>query len=518
MQKELLNIKRHLLSTNKGFSLVEVLLSIVLLALLAGTFVSSLIYGQESERLAGDRARAVFLAEEGMEAVRNMRDENFSNLTTGTHGLAISGNQWTFSGSSDVADVFTRSISISDIDANTKNVKVDVNWKQNEQRDGIISLESRLTNWKKIRLTEAEQLAVDTSNSEINPADATQVLGLTVENIENIGDITITQMEVSWTGAPNGTRISEISIDGNSIWSGSSGSGSVEDVTDFILVQGQGAYLIDFLDFSKDMTGSTITIIFTMLDGSTKQVSFSPGAPPDTVPPADISNLFTSGATANSINLSWTAPGDDGNSGTASSYDIRYSASPITGANWSSAIQVSGEPTPSVAGTSETMTISGLAAATQYYFAIKTSDEVPNESGLSNVASGTTLAPPQANYLVVNTAGAQVNPANRTQVIGIALQNSGSTNITIATMTVSWSGVQGNRRLTGITIDGVSRWTGNATSGTTENITDVTIAPGATVPLNFLQFNNTLANITVNISFTMADGSIKTVGGIGPLP
>lgn len=514
----MLKIKNHKMQANKGFSLVEVLLSIVLLALLAGTFVSSLIYGQESERMAGDRARAVFLAEEGMEVVRSMRDENFSNLTAGAHGLAISGNQWIFSGSSDVTDVFTRSVVISDVDANTKNVKVDVSWKQNEQRDGMISLESHLTNWKKIRLTEAEQLAVDASNTEIDPVDNTRVIGLTVENIETVMDITIAQMEVSWTGAPNGTRISEISIDGGSVWSGSSASGSVEDVTDFVLVQGQGAYPIDFLDFSRDMTGSTITIVFTMLDGSTKQVSFSPGAPPDTVPPADVSDLSTSGATASSINLSWTAPGDDGNSGTASSYDVRYSTIPITSGNWDSAIQVSGEPTPSIAGTNETMTVSGLVSATTYYFAIKTADEVPNGSGLSNVASGTTLAPPQANYLVVNTAGAQVNPANRTQVIGITLQNSGSTNITIATMAVSWSGVPGNRRLTGITIDGLSRWTGNATSGTTENITDVVIAPGATIPLNFLQFSNTLANVTVNITFTMNDGSIKTVTGIGPLP
>jgi hypothetical protein len=114
---------------------------------------------------------------------------------------------------------------------------------------------------------------------------------------------------------------------------------------------------------------------------------------PDTTAPATISNLATSGTTQTSINLSWIAPGDDGSTGTATSYDIRYSTSLITDANWASAAPVTGEPTPQVAGTGESMTISGLSNSTTYFFAIKTADEVPNTSTLSNVASGATQAP-----------------------------------------------------------------------------------------------------------------------------
>jgi hypothetical protein len=40
------------------------------------------------------------------------------------------------------------------------------------------------------------------------------------------------------------------------------------------------------------------------------------------------------------------------------------------------------------------MTISGLAIGTTYYFAIKTKDEVPNESGISNVANRATIVCP----------------------------------------------------------------------------------------------------------------------------
>ena len=78
-------------------------------------------------------------------------------------------------------------------------------------------------------------------------------------------------------------------------------------------------------------------------------------------------------------------------SGTAASYDIRYSTSPITAGNWASATQATGEPAPAVAGTSQSLLIDNLTQNTTYYFAIKTSDEVPNTSGLSNVVSGQTL-------------------------------------------------------------------------------------------------------------------------------
>ncbi|HUW82310.1 MAG TPA: Calx-beta domain-containing protein, partial [Phycisphaerae bacterium] len=112
--------------------------------------------------------------------------------------------------------------------------------------------------------------------------------------------------------------------------------------------------------------------------------------PPDTTPPADITDLAASNPQAYSVDLTWTAPGDDGTTGTASSYDVRYSTATISEANWGSATQASGEPSPSSAGSPESMTVSGLSSETTYFFAIKTRDEVPNESGLSNVVSETT--------------------------------------------------------------------------------------------------------------------------------
>ncbi|MFA4890733.1 MAG: fibronectin type III domain-containing protein, partial [Candidatus Gracilibacteria bacterium] len=113
----------------------------------------------------------------------------------------------------------------------------------------------------------------------------------------------------------------------------------------------------------------------------------------DKIAPAAITNLATSAPTLTSIKLSWTAPGNDANVGKATSYDVRYSTSAITAANWASATQAKGEPAPRIAGASQSMVVKGLSNGTKYYFAMKTLDAVPNVSTISNVAGGKTLVP-----------------------------------------------------------------------------------------------------------------------------
>ncbi len=137
----------------KGFSVVEVLLSVAIFALLVTGLVGVVIYGQETSSVSGKRARAVLVAEEGLEAVRNIRDEDFANLVDGTYGLAVSGNQWIFSGSSDTTDVFTRAVTISTVDSSTKQVTSQVTWDQTAQRSGIAELTTYLTDWASVSST-----------------------------------------------------------------------------------------------------------------------------------------------------------------------------------------------------------------------------------------------------------------------------------------------------------------------------------------------------------------------------
>ena len=115
--------------------------------------------------------------------------------------------------------------------------------------------------------------------------------------------------------------------------------------------------------------------------------------------------LGVPGARGESLLLTWTAPGDDGVTGTASAYEIRYSQSAPAGADtaswWNAATPVAGLPAPHSAGTRESFQVSGLAPASTYYFILRTSDEVPNVSGFSNISvrqtptGGSTLVTPQ---------------------------------------------------------------------------------------------------------------------------
>jgi hypothetical protein len=128
---------------------------------------------------------------------------------------------------------------------------------------------------------------------------------------------------------------------------------------------------------------------------------------PDTIPPAAVTNLDAFPLTATSIRLTWSAPGDDGGAGTATSYDIRRSSRPIVSeADFAAATSVAGAPTPLPAGSAQTFDITGLTADTGYHFAMKTVDDASNVSVRSNTVSAVTgLAGgggPTVNHLVIS--------------------------------------------------------------------------------------------------------------------
>jgi hypothetical protein len=111
----------------------------------------------------------------------------------------------------------------------------------------------------------------------------------------------------------------------------------------------------------------------------------------DVVAPAAITTLAITTTTGTTIALRWNATGDDGTTGTATSYDIRYSTTAITAGNWNAATTVTGEPAPQVAGTQQTYTITGLQPSRAYFVAIRATDNGGNISALSNVPTGSTL-------------------------------------------------------------------------------------------------------------------------------
>ncbi|MFA6474698.1 MAG: prepilin-type N-terminal cleavage/methylation domain-containing protein [Patescibacteria group bacterium] len=145
-----------------GFSLVEVVVATAILALLATAVTGVMIYGSRIGYTVNQKQQASALAEEGLEAARNIADNNFSNLVNGTYGLVISGNQWTYSGANDTTGSFTRTTTISTVDANTKSVAVNVSW-TGLFGSSSTSATSYLTNWKAATYTPWQTPVVFTS-------------------------------------------------------------------------------------------------------------------------------------------------------------------------------------------------------------------------------------------------------------------------------------------------------------------------------------------------------------------
>ena len=99
-----------------------------------------------------------------------------------------------------------------------------------------------------------------------------------------------------------------------------------------------------------------------------------------------------------SLTLMWTAPGDDGNTGQVSAYQLSYRTTPVgpdtTG--WWNGTPNSQRlillPPLRPAGQIDSTLVTGLTQGTTYYFVIVALDEAQNASGYSNVAVGTTLS------------------------------------------------------------------------------------------------------------------------------
>ena len=92
-----------------------------------------------------------------------------------------------------------------------------------------------------------------------------------------------------------------------------------------------------------------------------------------------------------SVKLSWTATGDNGNTGQAAKYDLRYSANPIVSRDtlsWWNAASVfgMGGQKPPPAGRRDSVSVGNLIIGLKYYAVIRVADAAGNWSSYSNVA------------------------------------------------------------------------------------------------------------------------------------
>lgn len=135
---------------NKGQSLIEILVALAIFILVISTVFSIVASSFLSIRQAQERLQAVFLAQEGLEAVRSIRDNDWASLTNGSHGLTITDNHWVLNGTEEnlgsQLNQGKRQIAITDYDIDQKLINAKVSWELTPARINEVMLFTVLGN------------------------------------------------------------------------------------------------------------------------------------------------------------------------------------------------------------------------------------------------------------------------------------------------------------------------------------------------------------------------------------
>ncbi len=112
----------------------------------------------------------------------------------------------------------------------------------------------------------------------------------------------------------------------------------------------------------------------------------------DMTPPAAVTDLKIEQTGKDWVQLSWTATGDDGKTGLAAAYVMRYGGSLYIVKSWDEAMDACELPAPSMTGQRDRATISGLAENTTYFVGLRVLDRQGNSSDTSNIVRVKTLS------------------------------------------------------------------------------------------------------------------------------
>jgi type II secretory pathway pseudopilin PulG len=117
----------------KGQTMIELLVAMGVFILLISVITFLILDAHISDRSARERTQATFLAEEGLEQARSIRDNNWLSLV---------------SISPETIDKFIRTVTVEDLDSEIKKVTSQITWQISDLRSQEVSLITYLTNWQ----------------------------------------------------------------------------------------------------------------------------------------------------------------------------------------------------------------------------------------------------------------------------------------------------------------------------------------------------------------------------------
>jgi hypothetical protein len=138
------------LSYLSGQLLLEVIVVVAILSIVGSTILLLITSQLSNVTNSKKSSQALFLAEEGMEAARMIRDMDWDSLATGTYGLVYENDMWGFVGTSDTTNGFMRSVTVSELFTNERQVDVDISWEPEGERTIEFTLSTVLANWRNL--------------------------------------------------------------------------------------------------------------------------------------------------------------------------------------------------------------------------------------------------------------------------------------------------------------------------------------------------------------------------------
>lgn len=159
-------------SGQSGQTILEIVIALALFIFISGALASLMLGGLHGAQQGSQHLEADALAQEGIEALRSIRNGAWNELSQSPSGVSVSGGQWILSGNSDSIPPFTRTITLAAVcrslagdivacpgsytDAHTLYGTSMVTWTTLEGALNQVSRSSYLTSWNESVWTQTD--------------------------------------------------------------------------------------------------------------------------------------------------------------------------------------------------------------------------------------------------------------------------------------------------------------------------------------------------------------------------
>lgn len=374
---------------------------------------------------------------------------------------------------------------------------------------------------------QADCFVVSTTSAALTAVSSvwSQLTGLTVQNTCSSA-IRLDKMTVSWTPTTPARNLNIVRIYDTNIYNSTATTGTEIEVDH--IINASTTHSVNYFQFDAEMLNRNYTILWEFSDGTTQTTTLNLFASSQDTCLTLGTSSASIGGTSNRRILGMTLT--NGCAADIAMTDVAVSWSGdaakrmqivrVGGANKFSGSSASG--VTSTFGNNDIYLVDGGGAITFDYLQFSTA-VTPSATYtlLWTMSDSTTLSTSvtvaaQSNSLSVDTSAANIAGSGDVDLMGITLSNIGTSTITIIQMVVSWTPTAPARRTQTVRIDSTDVWTGNAVTGATLNITDVSLTASQTKNMDYMRYNGDMSGRTFTIQFLMIDGSSLTTSGFTP--